>query len=158
MGKWNSSNLSETQGFEYLGHSNWTICSLLSQSVHHIYSDSKLRWEMSRICAAGGRKPCKSFSGMDCTSLIRDVLIRGRMIVVISLLSQNIVRERIPSSPPSLSIRESASFHGHGRLQARFTTLAPLWATRTRGRGALCESTASETTSATRQATIAIDR
>ena len=31
MGKWISPNLSETQGFECLGHSNWTICSLLSQ-------------------------------------------------------------------------------------------------------------------------------
>ena len=31
MGKWNSPNLSETQGFECLGHSNRTICSLLSQ-------------------------------------------------------------------------------------------------------------------------------
>ena len=31
MGKWNSPNLSVTQGFECLGHSNWTICSLLSQ-------------------------------------------------------------------------------------------------------------------------------
>ena len=31
MGKWNSPNLSETQGFEYPGHSNWTISSLLSQ-------------------------------------------------------------------------------------------------------------------------------
>ena len=27
MGKWNSPNLSETTGFESLGHSNWTICS-----------------------------------------------------------------------------------------------------------------------------------
>ena len=31
MGNWNSPNLSETWGFECLGHSNWTICSLLSQ-------------------------------------------------------------------------------------------------------------------------------
>ena len=31
MGKWNYPNLSETQGFECLGHSNWTICSLISQ-------------------------------------------------------------------------------------------------------------------------------
>ena len=27
MGKWNSPNLSKTQGFECLGYSNWTICS-----------------------------------------------------------------------------------------------------------------------------------
>ena len=31
MGKQNSPNLSETQGFECLGHSNWTIFRLLSQ-------------------------------------------------------------------------------------------------------------------------------
>ena len=31
MGKLNSPNLSETQGLEWLGQSNWTICSLLSQ-------------------------------------------------------------------------------------------------------------------------------
>ena len=31
MGKWNSPNLSKTEGFECLGHSIWTICSLLSQ-------------------------------------------------------------------------------------------------------------------------------
>ena len=31
MGKWNSPNLSETQGFQCLAHSNWTLCSLLSQ-------------------------------------------------------------------------------------------------------------------------------
>ena len=30
MRKWNSPNLSEAHGFECLGHSNWTICSLLS--------------------------------------------------------------------------------------------------------------------------------
>ena len=33
MGKWNSPNLSETQGFECLGNSNWTICSLLSLNL-----------------------------------------------------------------------------------------------------------------------------
>ena len=31
MGKWNSVNLCEAQVFQCLGHSNWTICSLLSQ-------------------------------------------------------------------------------------------------------------------------------
>ena len=30
MGKWNSPNLSKTKVFQCLGHSNWTICSLLS--------------------------------------------------------------------------------------------------------------------------------
>ena len=30
MGKWNSPNLSEKQGFQCFWHSNWTICSLLS--------------------------------------------------------------------------------------------------------------------------------
>ena len=31
MGKWNSHNQSVTKVFQCLGHSNWTICSLLSQ-------------------------------------------------------------------------------------------------------------------------------
>ena len=31
MGKWNSPNLRVRVGFQCLGHSNWTICSLLSQ-------------------------------------------------------------------------------------------------------------------------------
>ena len=31
MGKWKSPNLSENQEIGCLGHSNWTICSLLSQ-------------------------------------------------------------------------------------------------------------------------------
>ena len=30
MGKWNSPNLSKAGDFEWLGHSNWTICCLLS--------------------------------------------------------------------------------------------------------------------------------
>ena len=30
MGKGNSSKVNETQGFLTLGHSNWTICSLLN--------------------------------------------------------------------------------------------------------------------------------
>ena len=36
MGKWKSPNLSETQGFQCPGHSNWTICSLLNQ----LYSEN----------------------------------------------------------------------------------------------------------------------
>ena len=40
MEKWISRNLSETQGFECLGHSNWTICSLLSQSRFLIFPTS----------------------------------------------------------------------------------------------------------------------
>ena len=33
MGKWNSPNLSETQGFECLGNSNWTICFVPDDDV-----------------------------------------------------------------------------------------------------------------------------
>ena len=37
MGNWYSHNLSVRVGFQCLGHSNWTICSLLSRftEVHH---------------------------------------------------------------------------------------------------------------------------
>ena len=45
MGKWDSPNLSETQGFECLGHSNCTICSLLSQFCSLIFPPStSLYW------------------------------------------------------------------------------------------------------------------
>ena len=34
---WKSPNLSEPQGTQYLGHSNWTICSPLSQFCPEIF-------------------------------------------------------------------------------------------------------------------------
>ena len=46
MRKWNSSEMDETQGFQYLGHSNWTICSLLSQFCFPNFTTfSLLYWE-----------------------------------------------------------------------------------------------------------------
>ena len=37
MGKWNSDNLSVRGGFLCLEHSNWTICSLLSQFCSEVF-------------------------------------------------------------------------------------------------------------------------
>ena len=37
MGKWNSPDLSVGVGFQCQGHSNWTICSLLSQFCIEIF-------------------------------------------------------------------------------------------------------------------------
>ena len=37
MRKWNSPNLSKTEGFECKGHSNWTICNHLSQFCSEIF-------------------------------------------------------------------------------------------------------------------------
>ena len=46
IGKWNSPNLSEAQGFECLWHSNWTICSLLSQFCSlNFPTSTSLYWE-----------------------------------------------------------------------------------------------------------------
>ena len=38
MRKWNSPNRSVTEGFQFLGHSNWIICSLFSQFCIEIFS------------------------------------------------------------------------------------------------------------------------
>ena len=35
MRKWYSPEMDDTHGFECLGHSNWTICCLLSQFCSH---------------------------------------------------------------------------------------------------------------------------
>ena len=43
MGKWNSPNQREAKGFQCLGHSNWTICTLLSQFCR------KAEYEMFRL-------------------------------------------------------------------------------------------------------------
>ena len=54
MGKWNSPNLSETQGFEYPGHSNWTISSLLSQFYFPNFTTFSLSyWEANSYYPRG---------------------------------------------------------------------------------------------------------
>ena len=54
MRKWKSPNLSETQEFQCLGHSNWTICSLLSQFCSGNFPSFSLSyWEANSYCHRG---------------------------------------------------------------------------------------------------------
>ena len=54
MGKWKSPNLSEKQGIGCPGHSNWTICSLLSQFyLPNFTTFSLLYWEANSYYPRG---------------------------------------------------------------------------------------------------------
>ena len=56
MGKGNPPYRDETEGFQCLGLSNWTICSLLSQSYFPSFSYiilASLQWHPSFVCAQG---------------------------------------------------------------------------------------------------------
>ena len=44
MGKWNSPNMSEAEVFQCMGHSNWTICSRLSQICSPIFPNFSLSY------------------------------------------------------------------------------------------------------------------